>query len=601
MPRTLDATLEAALDSGSFQPYFLLTVREVGFGIIETATPTYFKLSGINLTAKWVRQSGSVYTGFTRPNDFEFKITRGVTIAGVNYTTDSSYYYGVSQVWDGVFQTVNACMLPALKYTAAGDVTYKTVIDAICSNFGKTAVYDTVGAAWQSYKFLGAGKVLTLNRSNTIINMIKQKYIIYACDNGSDQIRFKAVGTDSNGSADYTMPLGKFKEHGGDVAGYRRFLYRDEANTIHYSGDADDPLWNLGYLESTASAPTTKLSYPFVIEPIAPHLKYLTFDTFTFTFATNYPPTGSLTTTNSMWVEEEYNYEFKELGWRIYLSNIDWAKGTEGGALPGTIEAAAPYTPLNTSSFAGILDANDNNIQAAMETIDDHHSGIAPAINAPTAIFDFLVGEQVATVWTWVRKTLAQTITILRTSLDSIYSAAAHTHEVDQRADMWLDSEGDPANVASAAADGTSAYGARRDHIHKGALNAIVLHATHMQSTTVPASTTYYAVGYIDGFTGTTERSIPVLRPGTVKNLYVRQVGAQPASGNIVITIRKTIADTAITITIAAGSAGPATRTDITHSVAVVAGDLLGISFVNNATGASCTFGFVAFEIECDP
>jgi hypothetical protein len=371
MPRTLNATLEAALDSGSFQPYFLLTVREVGASIYETAAPVAFKLSGINISAKWVRRSGSVYDSFNYPHDLEFKITRGVTVSGVNYTIDSSYYYGLTQAWDGTFQAITACMLPAQKYTAAADVTYKTLIDALCTAHGKTAVYDEVGAAWQSYKFLGAGKVLNMNRAYDIMNMLKQKYVIYACDNGSDQIRFKAVGTDSDGTTDYTLSLGRFKEWSWDVATNRRFLYRDEAGTVHYDGNATDPLWNLGYLESTASPPTTNFSLPFILEPIAPHLKYLSFDQFNFTFG-NYPETTIVSAPTNMWVEEEYDYKFPELGWRIYLSRIDWAKGTEGGALPGTIEAAAPFTPLNTSNFNGILSTNDNNLQAAMETIDDH-------------------------------------------------------------------------------------------------------------------------------------------------------------------------------------------------------------------------------------
>ena len=184
MPRTLNATLESALDSGSFQPYFLLTAREVGGSIIETATPVMFKLSGIRMIAKWVRQSELIYEGYIYPHEVEFKLTRGVTISAVNYTIDSSWYYGVSQTWDGTFITIEASMFPELRYTAAGDDTYKQVIDAICTNFGKTAVYDAPGAAWQNYQFLGNGKVLTLNRAPTILNMLRQKYIIYACDNG---------------------------------------------------------------------------------------------------------------------------------------------------------------------------------------------------------------------------------------------------------------------------------------------------------------------------------------------------------------------------------------------------------------------------------
>lgn len=39
--------------------------------------------------------------------------------------------------------------------------------------------------------------------------------------------------------------------------------------------------------------------------------------------------------------------------------------------MPSTIEAAAPYTPLNTSTFNNVLSDKDNNIQSAMETIDN--------------------------------------------------------------------------------------------------------------------------------------------------------------------------------------------------------------------------------------
>jgi len=48
----------------------------------------------------------------------------------------------------------------------------------------------------------------------------------------------------------------------------------------------------------------------------------------------------------------------------------------------------------------------------------------------------------------------------------SAFAASGHTHEVDERADMFNDAEGDPANVAGTATDGTSTYAARRDHVH---------------------------------------------------------------------------------------------------------------------------------------
>lgn len=142
------------------------------------------------------------------------------------------------------------------------------------------------------------------------------------------------------------------------------------------------------------------------------------------------------------------------------------------------------------------------------------------------------------------------------------------------------------------------------NHNHTGvyATKAIVLHATHWASSTIPASTTYYAMGFIDGNSGTVERAMPVLRAGTVKNLYIRITGNQPASGSLVVTIRKNASiDSVLTLTIAAGATAPATFQNITNSFTVAAGDFVGFKLQNNATAASAGIGFLAFEIECDP
>jgi hypothetical protein len=56
--------------------------------------------------------------------------------------------------------------------------------------------------------------------------------------------------------------------------------------------------------------------------------------------------------------------------------------------------------------------------------------------------------------------------TDLQSALDG-KSGTGHTHEVDQRSDMFSDGEGNPADVITgSAADGTSSYAARRDHVH---------------------------------------------------------------------------------------------------------------------------------------
>jgi len=75
----------------------------------------------------------------------------------------------------------------------------------------------------------------------------------------------------------------------------------------------------------------------------------------------------------------------------------------------------------------------------------------------------------------------------------------------------------------------------------------------------------------------------------TLDKFYVTTTTAQPASGTLVVTIRKNSADTALTVTIPISTGAGTNVADTTHSVSFAAGDLLSISFVNNATGNSCT------------
>ena len=81
-------------------------------------------------------------------------------------------------------------------------------------------------------------------------------------------------------------------------------------------------------------------------------------------------------------------------------------------------------------------------------------------------------------------------------------------------------------------------------------------------------------------------RRTPMITNGTLTRLYVMTSTAQPATGSLVCTVRKNSVDQALTITIAAGSAA-GVFSDLVNSVSVVAGDQMGIKFVNNATGTS--------------
>ena len=422
MPRTLSATLTTALDSGNYTFYSLLTVKEVGFAVIRTAQPVSFKLSGIEMDVKYSALDHDVYDGFSYPEDLSFMLTRGVTIAGVNYTIDSSYYFGVSSEWDGVFETIHASMLPNTKYSVAGDGTYKAVLDAICVANGKTAVYKNPTAAWLSYQFLPTGKTLDMNRASNLLNLIKQKYLIYACDNGSDQILFCSVASDST-ALNHTLNIEKLKLNLGNP---RRFLSRDEASVLHYSGNVTAPLWNLGFLHSTAAHPAFSNSGGIEILPIAPHLKYLSFDNFQFNFAVNYPDiTYESTSILLAWVEEVFDPKEK-IAWHIKVSSLHWGKGAEGGALPSTIERVAAYTPLVSTGFDGNLSPAVNNLQAFAQAVDDLDIPALANLDADLTSIAALAGtagllrKTAANTWD-----LATTLILPATNVLTILNAAA--------------------------------------------------------------------------------------------------------------------------------------------------------------------------------
>jgi hypothetical protein len=85
-------------------------------------------------------------------------------------------------------------------------------------------------------------------------------------------------------------------------------------------------------------------------------------------------------------------------------------------------------------------------------------------------------------------------------------------------------------------------------------------------------------------------RRLPMPTACTLSNFYFLMSTSQPASGSLVLTIRKNGVDTALVITVIPNSlAGVYTNT--TNSVSFVAGDLMSIRFNNNATGASGGIG----------
>ena len=82
----------------------------------------------------------------------------------------------------------------------------------------------------------------------------------------------------------------------------------------------------------------------------------------------------------------------------------------------------------------------------------------------------------------------------------------------------------------------------------------------------------------------------------TFGSFYFRIYSQQPASGSLVLTLQKNAVDTALTITIASGSA-IGNYTDTSNSVSFVAGDTWQIKIVQNATSGSTNLGGYSFKV----
>ena len=226
--RLLNATLLAAMDTGNYDLYFLATIQDNFNGnVYLSAAPTGYELSDLELVLT-VQMPAFMDVPFYRTS---IVLTRGVTIAGLHYTLSTSKFTIINSTWDGNFQTFKCHLIPRVHYSAAGDLTYKQVIDAFCLTYGKTAVYLDPAAAWLSYQFLPTGKMVILNNAQTLFQQLKQKYFIFACDNGSDQILFYTAFTHA-ASPQYQITGYRFVVD-YNVDQRRQYIWRDENETLH--------------------------------------------------------------------------------------------------------------------------------------------------------------------------------------------------------------------------------------------------------------------------------------------------------------------------------------------------------------------------------
>jgi hypothetical protein len=373
MPRTLDAALLAAMNLGSFTPYFKLELLDSDRATVlfSTTEVTGFELDG--LTAKVSFHDPTLLSVYST-----FRLTRGIIVSGVPNTITSSQFYPRVDRHEKRIRTIEGHVFPIAYYSTPGDVTYSQIITTICTTFGLSVVHADPAAAYLSYQFYPTGRTFTMNDVKQFFTVLRQKYLVFATDLGNDSLYFYQANLAGPAyPAGYTViKPGLALVPGQGSLKYKSFLSRDENNTTHTSGLATSPLHNLGFLPSTASHPDRTYFYDtndWIVRDIPPNLKYLDFDAFRvyFDIATivMYP----------VKVRELFDQKLHP-SWQYQARFLDVFGTTEGGAIPSTIEASAPYTPLNVSNFNKNLNTSQNNLQAFADAVDDMTCG--PAIFA---------------------------------------------------------------------------------------------------------------------------------------------------------------------------------------------------------------------------
>lgn len=384
--RTLSAELTAAMDSGAFEPYLMCYYGE-DHDDTYSAQPLSFTIRDTyaKITIPKGVSDGAAYS--------TFRIVRGAIIDGVVHSISTIYYYTNKFSFNGKTITLEGDLLPQNTYnTTAANSTYEQVILDIGTYNRVTIDYEIPANTWKNYQFYPTGRTIVFSDIRKLFTTLAQKYLIFAAENGWDAALHKNkillfIGSESK-AQDYAITDLLFTNCLDGIT--KRLLWRDENGTIHTQGAASLPMHNLGFLPSTATAPGNSIqarSSASHSSKLPVHLKYQTGDWVNINPLDN----GIQEYAGRIEVEEVFDPN-QTPSWHHIIRPLQFFSNTEGGAMPSTIEAAAPYTPLVTGNFAGILSASDNNIQAAMETIDDHAHTYAE-ISAQDADTDITAAE----------------------------------------------------------------------------------------------------------------------------------------------------------------------------------------------------------------
>lgn len=392
MPRTLNPSLEAMLDAQNFGSPILR-----GWFMEDEERTSSFQILKykINLTSIEI-------DFYTEGNiQYEICIERGALINGVEYThyTIPFRLYDM-QLTKGIWKCKGSLALHT-RYNKPGDVTYESALDEwfeLATPSG-TLQYTKLNpsASWLGYQFYATGKRIILNDKVTqFLSLLQQKYLIYITDYEDLNALVFSVDDTFARSVDHIIALNDNDTWGNIQEKNKDYVWKDENGAYNFTGAGNLPTYNLGYLESTANPPSvsTRTQKAEKLKATIPfHLKYVSGDKVTFT------KSGFNSITGPLLVTEIFDPNLNP-SWQLQLEMLQYLTNTEGGALPLSIERVSNYMPLNVSNFNGILSESDNNVQQALETLDNQAvPSVTGKTAAPTANDDINDGYVIRHIW----------------------------------------------------------------------------------------------------------------------------------------------------------------------------------------------------------
>lgn len=304
MPRTINATLEAALASGSYDVY--LKVSLIGYDatslVLSTTNITKYKLTPKD---ELFVQAVHTYT----VDDYNYQkytrvyIERGVTISGTNYYVRSSLFYIDQIVGDGYTIEVYANRIAKRKLLDT-TTSYNDVFTSFdTGNYTLKPATDTIF----DNRFYETGAYIQLDNQRELREVVRQKAFIGFTDNGNDKLLYYSARLYENASHfDYDIEVEQlvkskhkidpFDALASSLRAHIGLMWVDETGTVgRASGSyANLPVHNIGFLETTGVKPSPNgtnayISLPILIEKIAipMNLTYMNGDFVTITSSNN--------------------------------------------------------------------------------------------------------------------------------------------------------------------------------------------------------------------------------------------------------------------------------------------------------------------------